>query len=360
MKVLKYLQFFILCSVQFAFAQLESKSIPMETSAWNAPAKASVKFESFDGRNTMLLNGKITVNDLNFSSGTLEVDVYAKTARSFAGIIFREKEGTMEEVYMRLHKSQQPDAVQYTPTFKHELAWQLYKEYQANVMFKNAGWNRLRIEVAKTTATVFVNDEKVLTVDHLKTDRIEGSVGLFALFTNRFSNFKITHKNSSHSESSTHKATVSNPNIIKTWKLTEAFPYTENAITFDQISHKKYRTVHTEASGLLPISKYVEKPSSGNFEANKEVYTVVKTTINSTTERTQRFSFDYSDKIIVYINGEAVFYGNNAFRSKGNQYQGHVDINANMLQLKLKKGENTIHCVVIDKANGWGILGKLL
>ena len=42
-----------------------------------------------------------------------------------------------------------------------------------------------------------------------------------------------------------------------------------------------------------------------------------------------QFFFDYSDKIFVYLNGKLVFSGNNAFRSKGVQYQGHVDINAN-------------------------------
>lgn len=74
---------------------------------------------------------------------------------------------------------------------------------------------------------------------------------------------------------------------------------------------------------------------------------------------TQLFSFDYSDKIIVYLNGKAVFKGNNAFRTKGVQYMGHLAIDTNTLFLPLEKGENTIHCVVIDKANGWGIMGKL-
>ena len=71
------------------------------------------------------------------------------------------------------------------------------------------------------------------------------------------------------------------------------------------------------------------------------------------------FSFDYSDKIIVYLNGKIIFKANNAFRSKGVQFQGHININANKLYLNLEKGRNTLHCVVIDKANGWGLIGKL-
>lgn len=38
---------------------------------------------------------------------------------------------------------------------------------------------------------------------------------------------------------------------------------------------------------------------------------------------------------------------------------GHLNLKANTLLLNLKKGENTIHCIVIDKANGWGLMGKL-
>ena len=37
--------------------------------------------------------------------------------------------------------------------------------------------------------------------------------------------------------------------------------------------------------------------------------------------------FDYSDKIIVYLNGKAIFKGNNAFGVKGMQHMGQMDIN---------------------------------
>lgn len=118
-------------------------------------------------------------------------------------------------------------------------------------------------------------------------------------------------------------------------------------------------TATTENSGLLPISKYLEKPSSGNFEENREDYTIAYTTIHADKQETKLFSFDYSDRIIVYLNGEPIFKGNNAFRAKGIQYMGHMDINTNKLYLPLDKGKNEIHCIVIDKANGWGIMAKL-
>lgn len=349
--------FINLFSLQLSHAQNYATDIPMSSSNWEIH-KGTSTFETFDNRETLLLNGKAFVKNKQFSNGTIEVDVFANNNRSFAGIIFRKQQNTMEEVYMRLHKSNQADAIQYSPTYNEELTWQLYKEYQANVTFKNKGWNTLRIEVNRNNAEVFVNDEKVLTVDNLRTANNNGEIGLFALFNNRFSNFRFTSKDVT-SKISTETQNKEESSIISQWNITKAFPFIEDKLSFNSFSKEKFATVSTENSGLLPFSKFIKKPSSGNFEENEEVYAVASTSIESSNNQVKLFSFDYSDKIIVYLNGKAIFRGNNAFQSKGIQFQGHMDINANKLYLNLKKGKNTLHCVVIDKANGWGLIGKL-
>ncbi|MCB4799552.1 family 16 glycoside hydrolase [Neotamlana laminarinivorans] len=357
MKNLFYFNLFvILISLQLSQAQNKTKVIPMNASNWHIP-KGTSSFETFDNRETLLLNGKAFLKNNEFSNGTIEVDVYANNKRSFAGIIFRKQQNTMEEVYMRLHKSNQADALQYSPTYNEELTWQLYKEYQANVNFKTKGWNTLRIEINGKNATIFVNDEKVLTIDNLRTTHNKGEIGLFALFNNRFSNFRFTNKDVIN-QNKTNTQNNIKPNIISQWNITKGFPVVEEKLNFSSFLKEKYTTVLTEKSGLLPLSKFIKKPSAGNFEKNTEVYAVASTNIESNSNKTILFSFDYSDKIIVYLNGTAIFKGNNAFRSKGIQYQGHIDINTNKLYLNLKKGTNTLHCVIIDKANGWGLIGK--
>lgn len=358
MKKILYLYLFItVSSLQFSQAQNKTKITPMNSSNWQID-KGTSSFEIFDNRETLLLNGKAILKDTQFTNGTIEVDVYANSNRSFAGLIFRKQQNTMEEVYMRLHKSSQADAIQYSPTFNEELTWQLYKEYQANITFKTEGWNTLRIEIHGYNAVVFVNNEKVLTVDNLRTNHDKGELGLFALFNNRFSNFKVTPRDLIRQTIPNTKKHIA-PNIISQWNITKAFSFNKDSLNFDNILKENYTTVSTDKSGLLPFSKYIEKPSAGNFEKNTEVYAIASTIIESNNNQVKLFSFDYSDKIIVFLNGTPIFKGNNTFRSKGIQYQGHIDINANKLYLNLKKGENTLHCVVIDKANGWGIIGKL-
>lgn len=346
-----------LLSFQLSIAQNSETKIEMVASNWNVTKE--VTFERFDNRETLLLNsGRVTAKNQKFTNGTIEVDVYANSIRSFAGITFKKQNNNMEEVYMRLHKSNQVDAVQYTPIFNNESNWQLYKELQARVSFKNKSWNTLRIEVKNKSAEVFVNNEKVMSIDYLRTNHRTGEIGLFALFNNRFSNFKFTPKDTIENSETSDNSPI-DLNIITQWKITNAKPYNQKELYFDDFLKEKYTTVNTEKSGLLPISKYIKKTFSGNFEQNIEDYTIAFTSVYTENSGTKLFSFDYSDKIIVYLNGEAIFKGNNAFRTKGVQYMGHIDINTNKLYLPLRKGVNNIHCVVVDKANGWGLIAKL-
>lgn len=335
-----------------------TQNIPLQPDYWTPAQGSSVNFENFDGKETIIVNGTAFAKGFEFSNGAMEMEVYANQKRSFAGVVFRKSEGNFEEVYMRMHKSRQVDAVQYTPTYNNESNWQLYPEFQANVAFKTEGWNLFRIEVEDLAATLFINGEEVMRIDRLRSGNLTGEIGLFALFGNRFANLKITK---------TGEAMVKEPypiltpekGIIGEWDITEAQPYIEGEIRFEDFENAKTTTVYTEQSGILPISRYLAKPTSGNFERNQEAYTVASATIAVDNAQTRLFSFDFSDKIIVYLNGEAIFYGNNAFRSKNNQFQGHLGLTANKIPLKLKKGFNTLHCVVIDRANGWGLTGKL-
>jgi hypothetical protein len=343
--------------VQVSLAQNFPIHVDMNSTNWEINDKTS--FERFDNRETLVLKGgRITVKNKNFSNGTIEVDVYATSSRSFAGITFRKKNDFMEEVYLRLHKSNQGDAVQYTPIFNNESNWQLYREYQAKVSFKDSGWNTLGLKVNGESADIFVNGEKVMSVDHLRTDSQHGEIGLFALFTGRFSNFRFTPEGEVSQPKKENNITI-DPTTITKWDITDAKPYKEGELQYEDFKTRKYKTVKTEASGLLPISKYVRKSSSGKFEKNAEDFVIASTSVYVNKAETKHFSFDYSDKIIVYLNGKILFKGNNAFRTKGTQYMGHLDINTNLLYLPLEKGMNTIHCVVIDKANGWGLIGKL-
>ncbi|MBK9257224.1 MAG: DUF1080 domain-containing protein [Saprospiraceae bacterium] len=333
--------------------------IPLDTSNWDLYNGAKVTFESFEGQQTVKLKGKIFAKQINLSSGTVEVDVFANSKRSFAGIIFRQKDLNMEDVYMRTHKNGQVDAIQYTPIYNGESNWQLYKEYQAQVAFNQTGWNKLKVVFQHQIADIYVNDTKVLTVDKLRTDCNSGSIGLFSLFENQFANFRYSENVTDISLTGISVSSIPTEGLITQWQLTDAFELIDETSLPKNFDNLDYQNVTSEDSGLLPISKYISKANFGNFDENTEAYTIAKHEWTEKTETTRIFSFDYSDKILVYLNGMLLFNGNNTFRSKGVQFMGHMEIESNKLILPLKKGKNVVHCVVIEQANGWGLAAKI-
>ncbi|MEA1785456.1 family 16 glycoside hydrolase [Arenibacter sp. GZD96] len=338
--------------------QNQSITIPFTEKHWKFAENAVHRFEVFENMETLVLNGKASVKNISMENGSIEVAVYATQKRSFAGIVFRKQGETMEEVYIRNHKSGQPDAVQYAPIYNGEGNWQLYREHQAHVFFEREGWNHLKLVFNQQHVAVWLNDQKILEVDGLKTENNIGEIGLFSLFENRFANFKY-QENTTHTIVKERTKPNSGTSLITEWNLSEAYLYAPEQDKNIDFNGLVYKSVPTEPSGLLPISKYLMKPSFGNFEANEEVYAVVATNIMADVKKRVKFSFDYSDKIVVFLNGTIVFEGNNAFLSKGPQFQGHLGITANTIYLDLDAGENTLHCMVIDKANGWGIIGGI-
>jgi len=349
---------FVFLSLVLSLITYGQESIELQDNNWDTEKARLAQFETVDGVQTLLLNGRATLNHHKFSNGSIEVDIYPNQKRSFAGISFRKQDGTYEEVYLRNHKSGQVDAIQYTPVFNLESSWQLYSEHQAQVKFSSQKSNHLKIKVDGELADIFINDEKVLTIDDLRSGNKQGSIGLFSLFENRFANFKVVHI---PENPKAHKRTGTSDGhgVIKKWELTEAFIFSKDSLDNIDFAKHHYKEVITETSGLLPISKFIQKPSAGNFEGNAEVYTIARLQIDSDTASEKLFSFDYSDRIYLYLNGRLLFSGNNAFRAKGLQHTGHINMNSNTLYLDLNKGKNILHCVVVDRANGWGIQAKI-
>ncbi|WP_340064822.1 family 16 glycoside hydrolase [Ascidiimonas aurantiaca] len=351
---MKYISFFIALGMgSFTFSQ-QTTNVPMTPQFWSLTPESAFSFEPFDGKPTLSLNGYAEVPDFDFTDGTIEVSVYAHTERAFAGIFFRKQQATMDKVYLRMHKSKQVDAIQYTPIFGGESNWQLYREHQARIIFPEKGWNLLKIEIQGSAAIVFVNEKEVLKIEELKSEMTNGSVGLWSLFNNRFADFKITPKKPVIQTKTPVKIT---PGVVGTWWLSKAFPASDFNDSILQRTTAQ-TPAQTETSGLLPISKYVEKNAKGAFENNPEDFVIATITIDAETTSSKRFSFDYSDRIILYLNGKELFQGTNAFRAKGLQYAGHVAMHANTVTLSLQKGINVLQCIVFEKANGWGLMGK--
>ena len=74
-----------------------------------------------------LERGIALMPDVQFADGTIDVDVAIHGHSGFAGVVFRSTSNDdYELIYVRTHRSRQWDALQYTPMFAGQEAWQLY------------------------------------------------------------------------------------------------------------------------------------------------------------------------------------------------------------------------------------------
>ena len=124
----------------------------------------SVRVEQFDGRATLAIkNGFAYRRDVRLENGTIDVDVMSTEMRSFVYVMLRmQTDSTFEDFYMRPHKSNAPDALQYAPVYQQQSQWQLYHAGlnggTAPVAIPDGVWNRLRIVLSGRQMAVFLND----------------------------------------------------------------------------------------------------------------------------------------------------------------------------------------------------------
>ena len=70
------------------------------------------------------------------------------------------------------------------------------------------------------------------------------------------------------------------------------------------------------------------------------------------------FTFDFSDRAVVFLNGRPVAAGDNSFLLEGPFYRGDVALGANTVYLDRDVGPNELLVAVVERANGWGPIGR--
>lgn len=331
------------------------------SSGWRLPAGAAMVH--FEGEESLFMEkGVALLTDTEMQDGTLEVDIADDNGRGFGGLVFHHNgKGTYEEIYLRLHKSGQPDAVQYTPVFHHSFSWQLYADQQAAVSFQPQSWTHLKVEVKGNSARVFLNHgpEPVLVVQDLKVqNQTSGSIGLMALGGAYFSNFQFTPASPTPATATAAKAPN---NAIMRWQVSPAFvdqsAPASLALPPQQIT---WETISADQTGLLNLAMHRQKQESDSFEGNTNDYVWLKLEVSSDQAQTKQLFFEYSNRAKVFLNGQPLFYGDNSFRAKGALFRGDIDksLQTNALYLPLRKGKNTLLIAVSSIANGWGIMAR--
>lgn len=331
----------------------------------------------FLGRKAVLLDGGAAViKDFELADGVIDVDVATPAGRGFFGIQFRvTDEGNGEWIYLRQHKSGQPDAMQYTPILNGGLNWQIYSGagFIGPVDVPRNAWFRLRLEIAGAQAKLYVKDmdRAVLVVDDLKSGVRKGQLALAVLAgATYFSNFEVR----TTPEAPWQPRPPAMPaGTITKWELSPVYDALardlERPLAKVEAESIAWQPVEAEAPGFVPVNRYRPSPrvrvSFANDHARrlepqpgmKVVY--ARSVIRSEREEVRKLALGYSDDVSVFLNGRILYRGRSAQNFRAPGFLGIMSADNDAVYLPLAKGDNELVLAVSELGGGWGFAARL-
>lgn len=351
-------------------------TVPADSSRWELAGQAKVA--EYQGRQSLLLNGGVALlKDFELRDGVIDVDVATPARRGFFGIQFRfvNDGANAEWVYLRQHKSGQPDAMQYTPVLNTGLNWQLYSGpgFTGAVEIPKDVWFHLRLVVTGAQAKLYVKDmeQPALVINDLKSGVQKGAVALAVLTGETyFSNFEVRVTPDTKWE---RRWPPVPPGTLTKWSLSPVYDALarklEQPLTPAESAALRWQEVEAEPPGLVVLYRYFEAPHPRvTFQTNfatrlqpqpgtKVVY--ARTYIEAERAEVKKLCLGYSDEVSVFLNGRILFRGRSAqaFRDPG--FLGIVDAENDAIYLPLQKGRNELVLAVSELGGGWGFIGRL-
>lgn len=308
--------------------------------------------------------------DVSFENGTIDFDVQLTSRRSFVYLYFRaETDGEREEIYLRPHKSNLPDAVQYAPVWQGRSAWQLYHGAGATAAapFEPGAWTHVRLVAHDRSAAVFIGDMSapVLVVPRMAREPRAGYIALGGFLPRdvpgsgpiaRFANVVVTpgHVPFDFTSARTEAAAMAPaPGVVQRWSVSEALPAPAGDVMTVPAA-TGFRTVEAGPSGLVPLHRHITVAPGTAAAA------IARTTIQAREGGTYAFDLGFSDIATVFVNGTPVFRGDASYSFDRPRRDGLIGFDQARLYLPLNAGDNELAIVVSDSFGGWGLMGRFV
>jgi len=351
-------------------------TIPFSDKRWKVDAVGQM-VEYYKGYECLYLKaGRATLPDVQFLNGIIEFDICLTEQTSFSGFFFRQTNpGNYEEIYFRAQQSGNPDAYQYTPVFNGDPAWQLYHDqfdavndgyihwkprgvlngYNSVIEYPFERWAHVKMMVKNDKAELYFDNKLVGVIHKLLQAQKSGTIGVSSsVAAMRFANFSYT---------STDDVTIKNQdpvpsailvNSVMQWQVSNPFAEDvlkdKNILDASFINKQTWKKLPIENGGFANLSRLYEPGDTDNT-------VIAKIAIVSDKDQIKKLDIGYSDRVKAYCNGQAIYSGNNNFRTRDYRYLGTIGY-FDAIYLPLKKGENTIMLAVSETFGGWGVMGK--
>ncbi|GAB3697378.1 hypothetical protein GCM10027592_21420 [Spirosoma flavus] len=354
-------------SILLVFSLLVSRYVlaqttaPFDDSHWEIVGKMSK--ETFQGKEGILLTeGTAYLKDDTFLNGIIEFDMMLAKGRYFPGVRFRmQDKDNYESVYLRPHQLGNPDALQYTPVYNQQAAWQLYygDGYSTAVTYPLNEWVHIKLLVSGTQAEVYVGDHSkpAFVIHKLKRTPYAGSISLenTAPVPTRFANFQYTKRDNPPLQGKFKAEEAAQSGTISSWQVSNTFDKKrlESSYTIPKelASQLIWQKLSAENSGTVNFS-----PISKLSETSNTVF--AKFIIVSEKPQIKKLRLGFSDEVRVYTNGKLVYGGQDEFLSRDYRFLGTIGY-FDAIYLDLRQGKNEIWFAVSESFGGWGIKGLI-
>jgi hypothetical protein len=332
----------------------------------------------FLGRPCLQLDGgAATLKGFIMRDGVIDVDVATPARRGFFGMRVRMSDdgAVAEEVYLRQHKSGQPDAMQYTPILGTGRNWQLFNGtgFTGAVEIPQNVWFHIRLEIAGAQGRLYIGEagEPALVIHDLKTGVQQGQVALVVLTgATCFSNFTV--RVTSDAPFVRHLPDTPAGTLTR-WGLSPSYDALardlERPLAPSESAMIPWQPVEAEPPGIVTIGRYRESPQlrvsfQGDFSKRLEPQPGMKvvyarTTIEAERDETRRLLIGYSDDVSVFLNGRILYRGRSAQGFRDPAFLGIVNPENDAVYLPLKRGRNELMLAVSELGGGWGFICRL-
>lgn len=326
---------------------------------WNVIAKQS-KIERYLGRDSLFLDdGSAWLDDANFQDGVIEFDVAASAAPGFHGLAFRAADhNNFEEVYLRSHLSDQPDATQYTPVFNGLWGWQIYSgpRYIQKVTIVPDRWVHVRVVVQGPRLELSV-DGKTVVFPQMIRPSAAGAVGFnVSLTPAHFANFVMKRGENPPPEGGDGAPEVALPaGVVKRWRVSTTFAETR-LDSLGDLDPSSWRDLTWDA--LEPSTGGIANLAMLRKLDGDRKTVFAATTLHADEAKRVLLRFGFSDRVRVYLNGRPLYRGNDAFQTRDSRFLGTVGLFDELI-LPLRRGDNELWFAVSEGFGGWAVVAQL-
>ena len=339
---------------------IKLETVPLDLDRWGLSAGDATRVTHLSRECLRFADGVLSPDaaGVELEDGVLEADLLVTRERSFHGLRWHARGEDCESFFIRPHQVGNPDAIQYTPVSNGISSWQLYHGpgFWAPITFPIEQWFTLRIVSAGQRADVFIDDlaEPVLAIGRLRRRDRSGGIGLQVggpgLHVARvaFSREPIPMVGSPAPEA------PADPRAVARWEVSDPFP--ESLITGAPelpgavVADRTWTGLDAEPDGLADLA--IVNGLHGDRNT-----VLARTVVRSRTARVRTLEVGFSDRAVVFLNGRAVFRGDDAYRSRDYRFLGSIGY-WYTLYLPLEAGANELSIAVSEDLGGWGVQAR--